>query len=224
MASEPHAGRWLVVTGLAAEMQLLDGLPVDGIASYGAYFDMHASTVETNRPAAVLSFGLCGGLDPALRPGDLVLASTLATATDRLTLPDALVSRLHSLLPAAHRGAMFAAREPLATVADKQAAFAATGAAAADMESMTAARMASAWGVPFAAVRAVADPAEAALPSLARHAIGPDGRMQWRAVLADLFRHPGQIPAVIATGRHASAAMRALNGARPAIAQVMGGE
>ncbi len=73
------------------------------------------------------------------------------------------------------------ADRPLVTPSQKQALFAATGAAAADMESHVAARAAAKHGLPFAVLRVVADPAERGLPPAAlagmasRRDHGPDG-------------------------------------------------
>ena len=79
-----------------------------------------------------------------------------------------------------------------------------------DMESGAVARVAARHGLPFAAVRAVCDPAGFALPPLALEALDSGGRIgAWR-VLRSVLRRPGQIPALIALSGHASEARAAL--------------
>jgi len=98
----------------------------------------------------------------------------------------------------------------LATPAEKAAAREATFAAIVDLESGAVARVAARHGLPFAAVRAVCDPAGFALPPLALDALDHGGRISpWR-VLRSVLRRPGQIPALVALSGHAAEARSAL--------------
>jgi hypothetical protein len=78
------------------------------------------------------------------------------------------------------------------------------------MESHHLARAALTARRPFAALRAVSDPVDRALPPLAADALGPDGRPRTGAVLAGLARRPGQLPALLAAARDSAAALAAL--------------
>jgi len=88
---------------------------------------------------------------------------------------------------------------------------------AVDMETHVAARVAARTGSPFGVVRAITDTAEEDLPPGALVGMRPDGGMALGAVLASLARHPGQLPALIRTGRQADRAFAALAEAMTAI-------
>jgi hypothetical protein len=85
-----------------------------------------------------------------------------------------------------------------------------TGAVAVDMESHTAARVAVRHGLPFVALRAIADPASRHVPASAIAGLRPDGRTDVTAVLGSLLRHPGDLPALIHVARDTAMARSAL--------------
>ena len=89
---------------------------------------------------------------------------------------------------------------PLASVAAKAALYAATGAAAVDMESAAVARAAARHGLPFAILRAIADPAQRPLPLAALVAMRADGGVALGAVLGALAQNPGQLPDLVRLG------------------------
>jgi adenosylhomocysteine nucleosidase len=161
----------------------------------------------------LLSFGLAGGLDPALPPGTLLLP-------DLLVFPDGTERRVeaawHARLSTAcndlgpvigrHLGADLA----VAGAAEKSALFARTTALAVDMESHVLAQAAAAAGRPFAILRVVCDAADEALPPAALAGVKPDGSTDILRVLGSVLRHPGQIPALSRLARSAKAAERVL--------------
>ncbi len=200
-----------IVTGLAAEAKLIEkafsrgrqempGLACDGPGPARA----QAAAARLARDGAVLlvSFGICGGLDPELRPGDLVLADAVL-AGDGARHPASaehrsiLEARLSGLSLRILAGALLGQDQPLSNAADKATRFAASGALAVDMESLGVARAAEAAGLPFLVVRAVADPAERGLPRAALKAIGPDGRLKLFPALAAMYLRPWESPALI---------------------------
>ncbi len=136
------------------------------------------------RPSSVVSFGLCGALDPALRAGDLVVGGGDAPWADHLA----------AALPGAVRGEVAGSDVIVASVAAKAALRARTGAIAVDMESHIVAEAAARAGLPFAVVRAVSDPADRALPRAAQAGFNPDGSVNVLAVLAALARRPASCP------------------------------
>ena len=64
--------------------------------------------------------------------------------------------------------------------------------------------------VPFIVIRAIADPAERAVPPWVMQAVTTDGRTAVRPVLSHLGRKPGDLPALVRLALDARAAMRTL--------------
>src|SRR3546814_11210107 len=69
------------------------------------------------------------------------------------------------------------------------------------MESGAVATVAAEAGLPFLAVRAVADRADDALPALVEHAVKPDGMPAVGRTLAAMLKNPTQIPATLTLAR-----------------------
>jgi adenosylhomocysteine nucleosidase len=157
---------------------------------------------------ALVSFGLAGGLDPALRPGALVVASMVLSDGEKLLTDAALAGRFGGLT--GHT--MLAGDAVVGTAAAKAALFGATGAHAVDLESGAVARVALAHGLPFVVVRAVCDPAERDLPPAALVALDPAGGVGLIAVVRSVARLPHQIPGLLALALDAARARRALVG------------
>jgi hopanoid-associated phosphorylase len=165
------------------------------------------------RPAAVVSFGLCGGLDPALGIGELVVGTSVVI--EGVTYPGdpALCERLAAIVSAAALGPVAGSTVIAAGPAEKEKLRAATGAIAVDMESHVVAAAATGAGIPFAVLRAVSDRADDALPKSARAGFRPDGQVDVMAVIANLARQPSELPALLRTARHAGKAFAALESA-----------
>jgi hypothetical protein len=107
-----------------------------------------------------------------------------------------------------------AADAPVLTAAAKTELRRAAGAAAVDMESLTAGRFAAERRIPFAILRAVADPAERDLPPVVLKAVGPDGGVDVLALIGELVRFPGQFAGLRAAALDSSAAFQALKRCR----------
>ena len=98
------------------------------------------------------------------------------------------------------RGGLAGAEQVIAAKACKAALHSETGAVAVDMESHIAAAYAAEAGLPFAALRVIADPASRALPVLAMTAIKPNGEIDLRKVLRSVARNPSSLRALVSTG------------------------
>ncbi len=83
-----------------------------------------------------------------------------------------------------------------------------------DTESHVAARIAAAHRIPFAACRAVIDPAHSVLPPAAVFGLRHDGTPDVIAVLRSLARQPNQLPALARTALDARIAATALRRGR----------
>ena len=110
------------------------------------------------------------------------------------------------------QGKIAATDRVLRNAAEKRALREQTGALAADMESGPLAATAAAAGVPHLSVRAVADPAERALPAWARSAVRGDGRIAARDIAARLALRPWEMPALALLTRDSLAGFAALRG------------
>ncbi|ALD92651.1 squalene-hopene cyclase [Cupriavidus gilardii CR3] len=218
-ASRADAGapRWLVVTGMAFEARLLSwpgattlsGLRGDALDA-AMIAALHDDAGSAPRYAGLISFGVAGGLDPALPPGSVILADAVAAEGSRFDTDARWTSVLRMALPAAVGGTIAGTDTPAAAVADKRALHAATGAVAVDMESHRIAAAARAAGLPFVVCRAIADPAGRRVPPAALAAFGADGGIAMRALSASLLKQPAQLGELLRLAGDAAAARRGL--------------
>ena len=203
-------GSILAVVGMTREAKILG--PDAPVLIGGGDAEALAATLEAELGAGlagVVSFGLCGALDPAIRVGDLVIGEAVVDG-ECFAADPAWTARIAAALPNARRGRFARADRPVGSAAAKAELRAQTDAIAVDMESWVVARLASAHGVPFAVVRAVSDTAGRALPHAAQVGLGPDGRPAVGAVLASLKANPWQIGALIRTALEAEDGFHAL--------------
>ncbi len=157
----------------------------------------------------LVSAGFCGGLDPSLKPGDLILATEIIHRGRTVLIAPALLKRAQVALD---RGGVTYRPGPIVTVprvidtrADKASLHADTGAVGVEMEAGVLATWAQTRKIPFLAVKSVLDPADADLPL----------RTGW-----DAIRRPG---AAIRVGRAARNAGKALGVGVEIVAQEFGG-
>lgn len=189
----------LFLVGMRRETRIVGALAPSVVGATGLAEAMNEP------PGAIISFGICGSLDPALKVGDLVIGLSV----NRVQTDIELTARLMAALPHARLGAVAASDAMAADVAAKARLFAQTGARIVDMESHLAVRS----GLPFAVLRAVSDTADANLPHAARVGLKPDGSPDIWAVLKSLARDPSQLPALIRAARDVETAYKVLGNA-----------
>jgi adenosylhomocysteine nucleosidase len=158
---------------------------------------------------AIISAGLCGGLDPALRSGDLVIAERVVSASGDVVLADKRLAAAVAREPA-RRVAIFGSDEIVDSIEKKQALFRRYASETVDMESHGAARAAAKANIPFIAVRAVADGASRALPKAALKAVTPSGGVNILGVMLECIRTPQQFEEIALLGRDSGAATETL--------------
>jgi hopanoid-associated phosphorylase len=209
--------RIAIVVGMKAESRIADAgdLTIIGGGSAaqveaGLSQAMGRAKAEGRPLQGVLSFGIAGGLAAHLKPGDLVLPTSVHTGSQAYVCHPGWSASLSKNLPHAHRGALAGVDVAVGTPEAKRQLHRVRGALAVDMESHVAARLAEAWGLPFAALRAIADPHHRALPPAALVGMKEDGSADVKAVLAALARRPNQLGQLILTAFDAQAGMRAL--------------
>jgi adenosylhomocysteine nucleosidase len=152
--------------------------------------------LERSRPAAIVSLGCAGALDPALRPGDVVVASQIRVAgSASLEIDGNWGTHLERAAQAcglhAVSGPLLTTPEILAGAADKRQARAESAAIAVEMEAAALGRAAHEAKIPFAAVRAILDVADDEL-TFARNLVAEDGRLRLPALFAALLRGRGR--------------------------------
>jgi len=204
--------RVLAATGLRREARLLAGPEVQVVAGGGDAAGLEAALDRLAGEGAcgLISIGIAGALAPDLRPGDWLVATAVLDGEESFPTDPAWTARLAARLPGATSGLLLGSDGMVAEAAEKAALHRRTGAAAVDMESHIAARVARRHGLAFAAARVVSDAAHRSLPPAARVGMRPDGRMDLPAVLRALGAEPGQLPALIRTAIEAERAFRAL--------------
>lgn len=209
-----HVG---VLTGLAAERRIV-GSNALALACSGAdsgRAEREAADLVATGAHALLSFGLAAGIDAAARPGaiacpaHIVLANGDRLATHRPWREGVIAAAIAAGIAVAG-GDIAATDRVLTTAADKSALSARTGALAADMESGATARAAARAGIPHLAVRAIADPAERALPDWTRSAVRADGRIAAFGVAARLALAPWDLLSLARIARDANVGFVAL--------------
>lgn len=210
-----------VLVGLAAEAACLAGLG-DGIviARSGARPERALCQCESliaGGAAALVSFGIAGALVPGLEPGALLLPERVVTpaGAGAGTADRGWHQRVAGLAGAAGlamvTGVALAGSDHAVTGVAAKAALARTsGAAAVDMESHIVAAVARRHGLPFLVVRAIADPADRAIPGAALAGLGPDGETRPWAVVVRLLASPWSLPALLRLAADSKAGLTAL--------------
>lgn len=205
----------IAVSGLHFEAAIARGPGVRTFCATGAAI---ALLPELGRCAAgcagFISFGCAAGLDPALAPGDCLLADEVRWPGGSLVPDLRWLRALRERMPAAHGGVLACVDDPVVSCEDKARLWTNSGARAADMESHHVARIADRHGLPFVALRVVVDPAARSLPPCAIAAMRDDGGIAAGPFLRSLAAHPGQAGDVLALAADARAARRGLLRAR----------
>jgi adenosylhomocysteine nucleosidase len=215
-----------VVAALAAEARTLglatqrrDGLgavgqgtivAVSGIG--GSAATLAARSLVEAGVGSLVSWGMAGGLNPALRAGTICLPHAVISSAGAKFLTD---PHWREQLGAAIAGrsvvggALISSVAAIDSAAGKAAAFRDTGAMAVDMESAAVAEIAALHGLPFLAVRAIVDTADDTLP---RQVVAASiaGQVQVGRLILGVARSPLAIAALLRLAGRYRAATRAL--------------
>jgi len=204
-----------VVVGLPQEAVLLRRIlwhaPLEVVSSGAKPHLAEQGAVDLIARGAevLLSFGFAGGLDPDLRPGDVVIAdAVIAPDGTRYATESELCARLSKSLKAErcrwHVGLLAGSDQVLNSVEAKRRLASRTSAIAVDMESHAVAKGAA--GRSFAALRVVVDPAEHVIPTSVVAALQPDGRIRALALIGGMVRRPSELWPLLVLARDNAAA------------------
>ena len=228
-----------VVTGLASEVrvarsvaeELHDSVPQPLLACAGASprrADREARALVERGAIALVSFGIAGGLRPALHVGSLVIGEEVFTPEHHL-LPGSR-SWSSAVEDAANQrglkvetGRIAGSNRVVARIGAKAALHSVSGAIAVDMESHAVAAVAWERKIPFLALRAIIDDAESHLPSIVRGSVDRRGEPRRTLVALRLAASPWNYGALKRLERDSRTAHQALGGLAPIASVLFGG-
>jgi len=164
--------------------------------------------------SALMTFGMAGGLDPALKPGSVVIPCELLSSDGARYAAcrswRERVAAAVSPLCAVSEGNLLTSTQAIDTPADKAEALRRTGAAAVDMESAAVAEVAAKHHLPFIAVRVIVDTAADFLPR-AVVAASRAGRVRFARLIGGLILAPREIGGLLRLAKRYRIAMRSLH-------------
>jgi adenosylhomocysteine nucleosidase len=201
-------------------------LAVSGMGAVAA--EAAAAQLIEAGAVALMSFGLAGGLDPALPAGSMVFPSEVISRDGRGLLTSmewrGRVSAAVQGLGPVCAGKLLTSAQAIDSVADKAAAFRDTGAVAVDMESLAIAQVAAAHHLPFLAVRVIVDTAADVLPRAVVTASSSGQVRIWR-LLGAIALAPAELGALIRlAGRYRTATRRLADVARAVLPAGLGAQ
>jgi adenosylhomocysteine nucleosidase len=214
----PPSGGILIVCGLKREAAILAGPGRTTLCGDASTLRATLAEAASLTPSLVVSWGLCGALDPRFRPGDLILGAEVVSGEGAVRADEAVTSSLAQRLRSAGAHVVVerlaASDAPVLSAAAKAELHRSTGAAGVDMESLIAGQFALEQRAPFAILRAIADPAERDLPQLVLKAVDSDGGVDAVAIIKELIRSPSQFAGLRALAADSRAAFQALKRCR----------
>jgi hopanoid-associated phosphorylase len=209
----------IVAAGMDFEASIAKGPGVR--VHYGQNRNRYVAELDAlarGRVRGIISFGVAGGLSPALKPGDIVIATSVITAKQTYATYPRWAKSLRKALPEAIGGEpIFAADDTVPSVLEKEALWRGTGAVAVDVESGIAAACAERYGLPFAVLRVVIDPAHRSIPLSAAAGVREDGTTDALAVLRSLVRRPSEIREIVRLAGDSRRANKSLLRSRKAL-------
>jgi adenosylhomocysteine nucleosidase len=153
----------------------------------------------------LVSTGYCGGLDPALQPCDIFVATEILTLSP-LPLP---LSSLATTPVSAKTGSLLSLDRVATTIAEKSE-LRKTGAAAIEMEAAGVAAKAAEWNIPFYCIRVVTDTATESFPLDFNRLRDADGRFSRSKIVGAALRQPSVFPELMKLNSRCKLASKAL--------------
>jgi adenosylhomocysteine nucleosidase len=213
--------RLCVITGLIAEAHSLVGFPAHERPSIFCSDVSSVRALEGARAmisegcAGLLSYGMAGGLDPGLDPGAVVVPdAVIAPGGERFEADKAWRERLRATLGQTievSAAPLLGSDTLVASPEAKKNLNRDTDAVAVDMESHAVARAARDGGVPFLALRVIADPAARAVPEWIVRGVDVGGSPRPGRLLAGLLLRPWDVGTVIGLAGDSRKALKRLS-------------
>ncbi|MGB7973466.1 MAG: hypothetical protein WCF81_03755, partial [Roseiarcus sp.] len=90
----PPSASVLIVCGLKREAAVLKGPGRTTLCGDARTLRARLAEAASLKPSLVVSWGLCGGLDPRLRPGDLILGAEVVSDEGSVRTDDSVTASL----------------------------------------------------------------------------------------------------------------------------------
>jgi hypothetical protein len=196
----PGQGEWLVCFAVKEEARDFVAQPtrsralVTGMGRTNSERAVQQAILE-RRPAAVLTCGFAGGLNPELARGSVIFGDD----SDPAIVP-------HLLEAGARSAKIHCSDRVLVTAGEKAALRASTGADAVEMESAHICRIARQQNIPCATVRVILDTAGEDLVLDFNALMTPDQRMDFGKMAWMLLKAPGKIGGLLRLQKDSAAA------------------
>ena len=162
--------------------------------------------LATHSPELVLACGFAGGLNPDLKPGDVVFETSFLSSSRRESAQTETGNQLepthvgcyeHLAAAGAKPAKFFCADRIATTAAEKNKLRAETGADAVEMESAAIHAICREHGIPCATVRVISDMANEDLPLDFNALAKPDMGLDYGKLTLAIVRSPGKIGALL---------------------------
>jgi hopanoid-associated phosphorylase len=180
----------VAVLGLSFEARIAGGVTV---INHGAQTPATLRSVVLQGSRGIISFGLCGGLDPSLRPGQWIVASSVVFGDEIYQSDKRWSDRLIATIPGARYAMVAGVDSAITDFRERLRLHTRTGAVVADMESHVAARIAVEHELPFVACRVVINPAHRKLTSAALLRLRPGGAPDLKGIFRSVLARPSQL-------------------------------
>ncbi len=168
---------------------------------------------------ALLSIGVAGGLEPRLRPGELIIGDRVfepSSAEERREWfsDGPSVAFAYSTLASegrrARKGPIVSTLSPVLSAEEKHILYRKSHALAVDMESSAVARVATESELPFFVLRAVNDSPETTVDPDVAGCLGPGGDIHFPVLLRNLCRRPLLAPSLLRMAKDFAIALNTL--------------
>lgn len=203
------AGEWRALTDNT--LVALSGIGAEGAHRAGAVLVAQGVT-------ALLSWGCAAALDDRVSPGCLILPKRIIGARgESYRVNHEWHQRLYQTLRIGHRlstDPLVESSTIMKTAAEKRALAQRTEAAATDMESAAQARFAQEHGLPFTAIRAIADAVSTDIPENVLRVLDREGDIRFWQLITSVHLAPADWIKLIRLGIQFSAARRTLRKTR----------
>jgi nucleoside phosphorylase len=174
-----------LAAGMIASVQADISILLTGIGRHNAEKSLR-EFLAANSPKLVLTCGFAGGLNPELKPGEVVFELAGPAANDQKLVAN--------LAAAGTKPVKFLCADRIATtVAEKKKLRAETGADAVEMESAAIHVVCAERGIPCATVRVISDTANEDLPLDFNALCKPDKSLDYGKLFLAIAKSPGKI-------------------------------